>query len=115
MRADVRLGGLSAPDIPIQIIEDGPREQPGGCAGSDLLPTANGTLGVGPHLLDCQDACEQVATASSVFGLHEGSRVPVRGAVALAFRVPNPVSRFPGHGNGVVIDRASRRARAIER
>ena len=104
VRADVRLGGLTAPSIPIQVIEDGPHEQPGGCPVSNVRPTANGTLGVGPHLLDCQGTCDQVTMATGVFGFHEGSWAQLKGPVVPAFRVPNPVSRFPVHGNGVVID-----------
>ena len=104
VRADVRLGRLTAPDIPIQIIADGPPQQPEECPPSQVHPTSNGTLGVGPHLFDCQGNCDQIAAAPSVFDLEKGSWIPIYGSVAPAFRVPNPVSRLPAHNNGVVID-----------
>lgn len=104
VRADVRLGVLTARNIPIQVFDDGAQEQPDGCPRSDVRPTANGTLGIGVHLLDCQATCEQSATAPGVFELQAGSWVPLSGSVAPAFRVPNPVSRFQVHSNGIIID-----------
>ncbi len=58
VRADVRLGGLTARQLPLQIIDDADGPQPAACPRSDVRPTSNGTLGIGQHLFDCPDACE---------------------------------------------------------
>ena len=104
VRANVRLGGLTAADIPIQIIADNPPQQPEGCPPSQVYPTSNGTLGVGPHLFDCPGNCVQIAAAPTVFKMERGLWIPNQGGVAPAFRMPNPISRLPVHDNGVVID-----------
>lgn len=104
VRADVHLGGLVAANLPLQVIADGPSAQPQSCPRSQVQPTSNGTLGVGPHLTDCQGACAQVATAPGVFAKLQDGWVPVAGTIAPAYRVPNPIARLPGHDNGLVID-----------
>ncbi len=104
VKADLRMGGLTAINLPIQIIADDGRPQPDNCPISTVKPTSNGTLGVGPHLFDCQGSCEQSPTTSGVFVEDGGTWFPVKGAVPIESRLPNPVSRFGQHGNGVVID-----------
>lgn len=52
-RTDMRIGGLTAKNLPVQIIADDVRPRPVGCPTSTARPTSNGTLGIGPHLLDC--------------------------------------------------------------
>ena len=103
-RADVRLGGLTAARLPLQVIDDRGGPQPDTCPRSDAHPTSNGTLGLGQHLFDCQGACKQSIDAPGVFVADGGAWVPVVGAVDPAYRLPNPVSRLPGHDNGIVID-----------
>lgn len=66
-RADVRLGGLTASGLPVQVIDDQGGAQPQACPHSDVRPTTNGNLGVGQHLFDCQGACEQRVDAPGVF------------------------------------------------
>ena len=61
------MGGMIAADLPIQIIADDLRPQPAGCPTSAAKATSNGTLGIGPHLLDCQGACTQREDHSGVF------------------------------------------------
>jgi hypothetical protein len=102
-RADVRLGGLTAEDLPLQVVDDSGGPQPAACPRSDVRPTSNGTLGVGQHLFDCQGNCEQRADAPTVFVRAGLAWTPVQGVVAPAFRLPNPVSYLPGHDDGVVI------------
>ena len=104
VRADLRIGGLAAPDLPVQVIDDGGRSEPEECPHSDVRPTSNGTLGIGPHLWDCGGGCEQDPGHPTYFACEAGGCAPVPGRVASAYRVPNPVSRFPGHDEGVVFD-----------
>ena len=103
-RADLHMGGLTAADVPIQIISDGRQPQPDACPRSDVRPTSNGTLGIGPLLVDCRDPCRQGSVNPGVFFNDAGSWVPVSGDVARSDRLPNPVSLFPVHGNGVMFD-----------
>ena len=103
-RADVRLGGLTAKGLPLQVIDDLGGPQPPACPRSDVPPTSNGTLGVGQHLYDCQGACEQRAGAPGVFVQDGAFWSPVEGAIEPAYRLPNPVSYLPGHDNGIVIE-----------
>ncbi len=104
VRADLHLGGLVAPNIAMQVIADGPSAQPPACPSSQVQATSNGTLGVAPRLTDCPGSCKQVASAPGVFAMKQGAWVPLSGAVPVNDRVPNPVTRLPGHDNGVVID-----------
>ena len=103
-RADLRLGRMAIPDLPLQIISDDQRPQPAACPRSDVRPTSNGTLGIGPHLDDCPGACEQSATAPVYFIDHGGTWDPVLGSLDRAYRLPNPVSLLPDQNNGVVFD-----------
>ncbi|MCW6507443.1 DUF3443 family protein [Lichenifustis flavocetrariae] len=103
-RADLRIGGMTVPGLPIQIIADDPRPCPDGCPISTAKPTSNGTLGIGPHLLDCQGDCLQDPSRPGVFEQEGGSWRPIRGSVPAASRLPNPISLFPNHRNGVVFD-----------
>ena len=103
-RADVRLGGLTASGLPLQVIDDTGGPQPQACPRSDARPTSNGTLGVGHHLFDCQGDCEQRVDAPGVFVQDGANWSPIEGAVEPAYRLPNPVSDLPGHDNGIVID-----------
>ena len=104
-RADVRLGGLTARGLPLQVIDDLDGAQPTTCLRSDVRPTSNGTLGVGQHPFDCQGTCEQRADAPGVF-VRDGAAgwSPVEGAIEPAYRLPNPVSYLPGHDDGIVIE-----------
>ena len=104
VRADLRIGGMMASDLPIQIMATDGGPQPDGCPISRVKPTSNGTLGVGPNLFDCQGRCEQSARHPGVFIADGRSWSPVQGAVPPGSRLPNPVSRFSEHGNGVVLE-----------
>ena len=103
-RADVRLGGLTARALPLQVIDDGGGPQPAACPRSDASPTSNGTLGLGQHPLDCQGACEQKPEAPGVFVADGSGWMPLRGRVDPAYRLPNPVSFLPVHDDGIVIE-----------
>lgn len=103
-RAYLRMAGLTAADLPIQIIDDHTRAQPETCPRSDARPTSNATLGIGPLLFDCAGACWQSAAHPSVYACGAQGCLPVGGAVTPAYRLPNPVSRFTDHSNGFVVE-----------
>ncbi len=104
VRTDMQIGGMTASNLPIQVIADDRRPRPAGCPTSTATPTSNGTLGIGPHLFDCQGACTQEADRPGVFVESEGSWQPVVGAVPIENRLPNPVTYLPHHKNGVVFN-----------
>lgn len=103
-RADLRIGGLEASGLPIQIIDDAPAAQPASCPRSEVNPTSNGTLGIGSHLTDCPGECRQFESAPFYFQCGGERCDPIEGLVAEAYRLPNPVSFFDRHDNGVVFD-----------
>ena len=103
-RADLRIGGLTASGLPIQIIGDVAQVQPESCPRSEVHPTANGTLGIGSHLTDCQGECRQTETAPVYFQCGDERCDPLEGRVDEAYRLPNPVASFDQHNNGVVFD-----------
>lgn len=109
-KADVKLGGETASDLPIQIIGD----TPGGYSGIPTACTsaganvgsvsrlgAKGILGIGMFSQDCGSACVTsrapgmyyACTASSCSGT----------MVALRNQVTNPVSAFAVDNNGVLL------------
>ncbi|PZA12154.1 hypothetical protein DNX69_09045 [Rhodopseudomonas palustris] len=104
VRADVRFGGLTAQDIPIQVVGEAAGPQPDSCPGGGAAPTSNGTLGIGIHATDCGKACVQSSRMPLYYGCDAGACTPLTGAVDPAYRLPNPVTRLPAHANGVVID-----------
>lgn len=103
-RVDLHIGGMTANDLPIQVIADDGSPQPAECPISTVRPTSNGTLGIGPRLVDCANDCEQDESRGGVF-VDLGSRwSPWRGSVPRANRLPNPAAAFLGHDNGVEFD-----------
>jgi len=104
VRADVRLGGLTARQLHVQVIDDADGAQPATCARSDVRPTSNGTLGIGQHLFDCPGACRQSAEAPGTFVKDGLTWVPLVGNIDQAYRLPNSISLLPVHDNGIVID-----------
>ena len=103
-RADLHIGGLTASGLPIQIIDDATAAQPPSCPRSEVAPTSNGTLGIGPHLTDCQGGCRQSEAGPVYFECDDGHCNPVEGPVGQAYRLPNPITFFDRHDNGVVFD-----------
>ena len=87
VRADLHLGGEVAVDLPIQLISDEDQAQPANCPRSEAHPTANGTLGLGPNILDCASTCEQNPNRPGVFTREANTWTSIRGDVATAFVV----------------------------
>lgn len=107
-QADVRLGGQTAPDLTIQLVDD--RAAP-----FDTVPTAclglgksigagrgaRGILGVGLTDRDCGNACE-VSPAGQIYFTCGGSRC-TPSTLPAAVQVRNPVAALPTDNNGVVL------------
>ena len=102
--ADLRLGGLVAAGVPLQVVADESASRPVTCPPSAGAATSNGTLGIGPFLTDCPGSCDQDPARPGVFRQEAGSWVSVGGRVEPGLRLPNPVSLFPAHDNGVVFE-----------
>ena len=106
--ADVVLGGLTAPALPIQVIADPAYPTvPASCSGtgtsqnSVALLGANGVLGVGVFTQDCGSACAGSALAAAYYACTGTSCVP--SAVPLAQQLTQPISRLPSDNNGSMI------------
>ncbi len=103
-RVDLRIGGLTAAGLPIQVYEDAAALQPASCPRSEVQPTSNGTLGIGPHLTDCQGQCRQPEAHPTYYECEKARCAPIEGSVAEPYRLPNPVAFFDRHDNGIVFD-----------
>lgn len=97
--ADVKLGGLTASSLPIQIVADPAAPAvPGGCSsyGADMGLVrrlgANGILGIGPFIEDLGD-----------YYTCSGSTCTLQ-AVAASGQVSNPVAALPTDDNGALLD-----------
>jgi len=108
--ADVKLGGESAANIPVQLIGDETYAVPTSCTGTSVTDMttlgANGILGVGVYAQDCGDACARSATSRANPGLYYGctsSRACAVASAALAQQVVNPVAAFPVDNTGTII------------
>jgi hypothetical protein len=108
-RADVRLAGETAGNLPIQVIADPDPAYatvPNAClrTGADIGvgSGANGILGVGMLTHDCGAAC----VSSSAPGLYYAC--PASGCIGttlpLASQVANPVRSFARNNNGVALE-----------
>lgn len=101
-RADVRLGGMEARDIPVQLVGD-ELKRPESCP-AGAHPTSNGTLGIGMRATDCDGSCIQSATHPRYFVCTPSGCAAAAGSVPDSLRLPNPVRRFASNSNGVVFD-----------
>jgi hypothetical protein len=110
--ADVKMGGETAPRIPVQVLgELSQSASPGGsgnkCATGTLnnTPTqlaANGILGVGTARYDCGSAC--VATvANGVYYSCPSTTSCNNSLMPLSGQVSNPVDSFAADNNGISI------------
>jgi hypothetical protein len=107
--ADVTIGQKQAPSLPIQIIGDmASTSLPATCNGAlentvdDLR--VNGILGVGVMQNDCGAPCSDPssAPASSIYYGCTGNSC-TRTVAATGLQVSNPVPRFNGDNNGVIV------------
>jgi hypothetical protein len=99
--ADVRLGGLTAASLPIQVIADATPAVPAGCSNQGTAMDAvnrlgaNGILGVGPFVDDLGD---YYTCPGGTCGLV---------AVSINRQVVNPVAALPDDNNGVILNMAA--------
>lgn len=101
--ADVVLGQLKAPGIPIQLIDSNYGTRPANCTKPDTDPTSagyNGILGVGIFTEDCGAGCANIQDNNIYFACN-GSTCSST-AVPIAQQVSNPVSFLPSNNNGVI-------------
>ncbi len=109
--ADVKIGGETASDIPIQVIGDlGTSTVPSSCQGNGSQQStasdlgANGILGIGVSPWDCGSGCES-ANTSFYYACPNGSNCSAA-AVTTAQQVANPVPHFAVDNNGVIVEMA---------
>lgn len=107
--ADVKLGGLTAGNLAVQVIGDpGAGSAPSDCSsrGSDNPMNtiedlgAKGVLGIDASLADCP-ACATQATLPAYYTCPGGTCGTVQ--VALADQVRNPVADLPSDNNGILL------------
>lgn len=110
--ADVKIGGETASNIPIQIIGDlsASTVPATGCVNGAAENTVsdlgtNGILGIGVAPLDCGTACENAATNSNYYSCPDGANC-ARTTVTLAQQVANPVPNFTSDNNGLILQMA---------
>ena len=111
--ADIVLGGETAVNVPIQVIDQSFGTPSAGCNGplADISPTQtpgagfNGILGVGLFAQDCGSVCAN-STGNGMYyscsGSNSGSSC-LASKATLTSQVQNPVSFLPVDNNGVVL------------
>lgn len=110
--SDVEVGGESAHSLPIQVLGEGTYPMPTECTGMPITDLnslgANGILGVGVHLADCDAACAQPLSPPMLNpGLYYACSSALGDGCNIASapvdrQVSNPVAAFPDN-NGVII------------
>ncbi|RDU98360.1 DUF3443 domain-containing protein [Trinickia dinghuensis] len=108
--ADVKIGGETAASLPIQIIGDMPQSAvaTGACSTGSLELTpadlsANGILGIGVAPNDCGTLCANPPAGNSNYYACPGNTNCVQSVLPVAQQVANPVSKFAGDNNGVML------------
>ncbi|SAL14617.1 DUF3443 domain-containing protein [Caballeronia humi] len=107
-QADVKIGGETASNIPVQIIGDlsASSVPASGCVSGSNEATstdlgANGILGVGNAIYDCGASC-LTASQSMYYSCPNGTNCTPVG-VPLTQQVVNPVTKFAVNNNGVIV------------
>ena len=108
---DLTVGGLTASNLPIQVIGEQTYAGwvPPSC--SNNLPAensvatfgANGVLGIGPFPQDCGVQCTGNAPLTGFYYSCTAAGSCAPAAVSTAAQVLNPVSLFPSDNNGIAI------------
>ncbi len=106
-RADVKLAGEVASNIPVQVVADGMSPEPSACAnsGSSMASSGalggNGLIGVGQLAQDCGPYCVSVTSNPYYYTCNNGACAAT--TVALNNQVVNPIAQFASDNNGVLI------------
>ena len=108
--ADVKIAGETAASLPLQIIGDMPQSAvaTGNCSAGTLESTpsdlgANGILGIGVAPNDCGTACASGSASGSNYYVCPGNTHCTPTLVPVGQQVTNPVSKFAGDNNGVIL------------
>lgn len=108
--ANVQLGAETATGLPIQIIGDLPQSAvtSGNCSAGALESTpgdlgANGILGIGVAPNDCGSGCAVAPASGSNYYVCPGNTSCTTTPVPVDQQVTNPVSKFAGDNNGVIL------------
>jgi hypothetical protein len=106
--ADLRIGGESASNLPVQVIGDtAVPTVPTDCSGTGTAENtpqafgANGVLGIGINVYDCGADCASGAIAGTYYGCTSGACTAT--IAPLAQQVVNPVTRFATDNNGSIL------------
>jgi hypothetical protein len=107
--ADIRIGGESANNVPVQVIDDDGSYSPAvpkSCQNYGANETvsaldANGLIGMSVLMQDCGGPCASTANNGRYFSC--GTTVCGPSAVPLANQVANPVTLFATDNNGVIL------------
>jgi hypothetical protein len=107
-QANVVMGGETAQNVPIQVINSAWGGAPSDCTNLDTGPSDtswNGILGVGLFAQDCGEDCAQEANNRWYFNCapNVGSCDDRSVAVDLAYQVTNPVAMLPIDNQGVAM------------
>jgi len=104
-RADVRLGGETASNVPIQIVDPSFDTVPTTCQiGSLDTPSdsgINGILGINQFVQDCGADCASSTGAELYYSCTSSSCTET--TVSLPNQAPNPISMMPFDNNGLII------------
>jgi len=102
--AGVILGGETAIQVPIQVIDHTFGSVPKSCGNPDQTPADagfNGILGVGPFVQDCGPACVN-SSSNGMYYSCAGSRCS-GAAVPLTSQVGNPAALLPADNAGLIV------------
>ncbi|WP_425470850.1 DUF3443 domain-containing protein [Trinickia fusca] len=105
--ADVKIGGETASNLPINILGDVPQSavSSGGCASGTLETSgsalgANGILGIGVSQYDCGSGCATQANNGMYYGCPGGTNCTGT-TLPLTSQVATPMRSFAADNNGV--------------
>lgn len=108
-KADVKIAGEQAANIPIQVIGDPAFSTvPAGCSNAGTPEdtqqnlAANGILGIGPFVQDCPACAPATTNNQNFYYACAGSACRVT-TVSLAEQVQNPVAAFSVDNNGILV------------
>jgi hypothetical protein len=117
MKADIQMGGETAANTPIQVIDPSFGVVPVSCGTPDATVAAagfNGIIGVGLFAEDCGNGCTGTHTSNGMyfsctngntgFGASGTTATCAGGSTnTIADQVQNPVSMLPVDNNGVIV------------
>ena len=108
---DVQLAGKTAARLPIQLIGDPAYTGlAAACPGGTRIDSVaglggKGVLGIGLYKQDCGPGCTTIASNDRYFTCSTTACASVQPSIAsLAQQVANPIARFAGDNNGLLLD-----------